>query len=459
MKHIIIRYLAVFIISFPTIAKAEIGSLEIGDYCSFNNEQLPAILTTFNSDNSAKQALERIMKYTGLPPRFEILASDVPNAAATIHNKKRYILYNQHFMRKVRETTRNNWSEIGILAHEIGHHLSNHTFESLGSRPKYELEADRFSGFILQKMGASLNDAVVALKHMVSVQGSSTHPPRTARIAAVTNGWIDAEEKQDGNNAKRRPVQLVDTDSKKVATESNVRQQSPEKTGPLEPKLVEIRGGRFVIGSPISEAGRRDNEKQRHITVKKFKIGKFEVTNAEYSRCVMAGACRPNGNYPGLKGPTQPVIGVSGQQAMTYAFWISRLTGHQYRLPTEAEWEYAARAGSLTAFPWGNDSSFNRANCALCGSEWDSKTTAPVGSFPANSWGIHDMNGNASEWTCSTYEKRYSGHELKCSYDYDDKVLRGGSWRESPRLIRSAYRFGTPLIASFGTGFRLVRTD
>ena len=175
-------------------AKADIGSMEIEHYCAFNDIKLPKRVTTFSSDQEAKEALRRVMQHTGLAASFEILAYDVPNAAAVIHEGKRYILYNQKFMRNVRDMTKDNWGEISILAHEIGHHLNAHTLDNRGSRPAIELEADRFSGFVLNKMGASLNQASAAMEKLVSPQGSSTHPGRDARVAAITNGWIAAEE-------------------------------------------------------------------------------------------------------------------------------------------------------------------------------------------------------------------------------------------------------------------------
>ena len=487
MKKLRIRAWLIAIASIlPAVATAEIGSMKVDHYCSFNDEPLPSILTTFDSDNAAEEALRRVMSYTGLPPRFEILAADVPNAAAVIRNNKRYILYNQRFMRKVRDTTRNNWSEISILAHEIGHHLSYHTFGSFGSRPKFELEADRFSGFVLQKMGASLDDAVAVMERMVSEQGSRTHPRRSARVAAVTNGWVDAEEKAGGSHFKREPTtpRIVARNNAPSHSHNGREHRHPlpasglnhqhgaqqpvvsQPAAPVRPRLAEpemvaIRGSSFMMGSPNNEAGRDNDEKQHNVNVGSFSIGKYEVTNTEYARCVTTGACKANTVYQGFTGSNQPVVGVSWQDATDYAIWLSRETGRRYRLPTEAEWEFAARAGSQTAYPWGSAIGSKRANCNGCGSQWGGKTTAPVGSFPANNWGLHNVSGNVWEWTCSAYDKGYNRAEQQCAANNDsrDRVLRGGSWLNKPAGVRSAGRdWGIAALRYINTGFRLSRT-
>lgn len=475
---------------------AEIGSMKVDHYCSFNDEPLPSILTTFDSDTAAQQALNRVMSFTGLPPRFEILAADVPNAAAVIRNNKRYILYNQGFMRKVRDTTQNNWAEISILAHEIGHHLSNHTFQFRGSRPTYELEADRFSGFVLQRMGASLDDAVAVMERMVSQRGSATHPARSARVAAVTNGWVDAEEKSGGSQFKREPVRpraVVRNNgspehshngrshSHPLPAEGLNHQHNGSQPVPVvrpapapvasrisEPEMVSIRGGTFMMGSPTSEKGRGGDEKQHSVTVANFSIGKYEVSNTEYARCVADGACKPAQAYRGFDGGYQPVVGVSWNNAMNYSRWLSKETGKKYSLPTEAQWEYAARAGSQSAYSWGNNASHEYTNYgtdACCNGVAKGKdrwfNTAPVGSFPANNWGLHDAHGNVYEWTCSAYDSSYNGSEQRCaaSNDTRNRILRGGSWYNPPEGVRSAIRYwSTASRRTFNTGFRLSRT-
>ena len=253
---------------------------------------------------------------------------------------------------------------------------------------------------------------------------------------------------------------------------------------PREPEMVFIKGGIFTMGSPANEAGRESNERQHSVSVGNFYLGKTEITNAEYARCVSAGACKApewqergskynlqtgtSKHYQGFTSPQQPVVGVSWHNAQSYAQWLSKLTRKRYSLPTEAQWEYAARAGTQTAYSWGNAVSRSHANYgaeACC----DGKAagadrwikTAPVGSFPANRFGLRDMLGNVWEWTCSAYDRYYDGPEQRCAPNNDarQRVLRGGSWFYSPGNVRSAFRFSNPATNQNGDiGFRLSRT-
>lgn len=156
--------------------------------CSYYGEKIPSDVYTFKSDNEASEAVKLITDASGLTSKFIILACNVPNASATIINNQRYILYNQSFMYNISNRI-NYWASLSILAHEIGHHLEGHSLMPGGSRPKIELEADRFSGFILAKIGASLEEAQSAIMALVSENGSITHPGKSARLAAVANGW------------------------------------------------------------------------------------------------------------------------------------------------------------------------------------------------------------------------------------------------------------------------------
>ena len=168
--------------------------LHVHSSCNFSGDLDTTQLYGFTSDQEAELALQRIMKYTGLPSNFTIQAANVPNAAAVIQGKDRYILYNQYFMLRIRDATNTDWSAVSILAHEIGHHLAGHTLEESGSRPEKELEADRFSGFVLYRMGAGLEEALVAVERLATEVGTHTHPSKSARRAAITNGWLSAKE-------------------------------------------------------------------------------------------------------------------------------------------------------------------------------------------------------------------------------------------------------------------------
>ncbi|CAN5876439.1 hypothetical protein BH24BAC1_BH24BAC1_11240 [soil metagenome] len=140
-----------------------------------------------------RDIISEITATVGLKPKFEIVSSSrVPNAAAVIMNGKRYVLYNERFVAAVNNAVKTDWAGISILAHEIGHHLNGHTLDRGGSNPADELEADEFSGFVLRKMGASVEEAVAAMRLISDEEGSSTHPGRSPRLAAITKGWNDA---------------------------------------------------------------------------------------------------------------------------------------------------------------------------------------------------------------------------------------------------------------------------
>ena len=167
-----------------------------------------------------------------------------------------------------------------------------------------------------------------------------------------------------------------------------------------------------------------------------FALSKFEVTFAQWDACVVDGGC--NGYRPddlGWERGSRPVIQVSWEDAQTYVSWLSRSTGENYRLPSESEWEYAARAGSTTQYNWGNDIGRNRANCDGCGSQWNQRT-APVGSFAANAFGLHDMHGNVYEWVQDCWNLSYAGAPTDgrawVHGDCEIRVVRGGSWSQQP---------------------------
>jgi formylglycine-generating enzyme required for sulfatase activity len=220
------------------------------------------------------------------------------------------------------------------------------------------------------------------------------------------------------------------------------------------------------MGSPESEAGRHSAENSQHKVTfgRPFAVGQFALTFEEWDACIADGGC--NGYKPSDRGwgrGRQPVINVSWDDAKAYIAWLSNKTGKTYRLLAEAEYEYATRAGTQTAYPWGNDIGKNNANCDGCGSRWDNKQTAPVGSFAANGFGLYDMVGNVWEWTEDCWHDNYNGAPANASAwtsgDCNRRVVRGGSWLSYPENLRSAYRFGfSPLYRSSDLGFRVGGT-
>ncbi|HDN26743.1 MAG TPA: formylglycine-generating enzyme family protein, partial [Thioploca sp.] len=235
------------------------------------------------------------------------------------------------------------------------------------------------------------------------------------------------------------------------------------RDGSLGPNMVGIPAGSFRMGD-IQGGGDSDEKPVHRVTIKPLAMGKYEVTFAEYDKFAEAtGRRKPSDNGWGRS--NRPVINVSWNDAAAYAKWLSQQTGQKYRLPTEAEWEYAARAGSKTKYWWGNNIGKNRAACNGCGAKWglDAKImTAPVGSFQPNPFGLHDTVGNVWEWTCSEYEKKYKGKEKRCLQNSANNslfALRGGSWADQAWGVRIANRFRrTRTGHSRNYGFRLART-
>jgi hypothetical protein len=203
------------------------------------------------------------------------------------------------------------------------------------------------------------------------------------------------------------------------------------------PIMVIIPAGKHTIGSPEDEGGRTKGER------------------------VAAAACSLVIDAWGRK--NMPVINVSWGDAKLFVAWLSRLTGKEYRLLTEAEWEYAARAGSNTRYSWGDEPGIGRANCSGCGGAWTLQT-APVGSFRPNAFGLHDMEGNVWEWVDDIWHDSHEGTPANGAAELQDgdptyRVIRGGSWHNETELVRPAIRFKRHSKVQFDTlGLRVGRT-
>ncbi len=237
------------------------------------------------------------------------------------------------------------------------------------------------------------------------------------------------------------------------------------------PVMVEVPTGSFMMGSPSDEKDRNDNEGPQHRVELEYRlaVGVYEVTFAEWDACVASGWC--NGYRPNDAGwgrGRRPVINVSWEDAQAYVRWLSNKTGHSYRLLSESEWEYVARAGTTTPFHFGETISTSQAN-------YDGNYTyssgrkgvyrrepVPVGSFPSNAFGLYDVHGNVQEWVEDCGTNSYSGVPRDGSEWVSDdcifRVLRGGSWSVRPRYLRSADRSWTfPESRNNGLGFRVAR--
>lgn len=246
-------------------------------------------------------------------------------------------------------------------------------------------------------------------------------------------------------------------------------------------EMVLIPGGEFMMGSTDNkdsgcsswhskpEPDCRHEIPQHLVRVKQFEMGKYCITYKQWDACVKNNGCngyRPHVNFwaQGKNRNKRPVVNVSWSEAQSFIDWINKETGKHYRLPSEAEWEYAARANSTTSYYWGNDVGTNNSNCEGCGSKWDKHATAPVGSFAPNAFGLYDMSGNVWQFVEDCYHSDYHGAPLdgsawvtgNCNY----RVSRGGSWWEHPIYVRVSarkleYKSGS---SNFAQGFRLARS-
>jgi formylglycine-generating enzyme required for sulfatase activity len=237
------------------------------------------------------------------------------------------------------------------------------------------------------------------------------------------------------------------------------------------PEMIVVPAGEFMMGSPTTEKGRYDNEddgsgRQYKVTIPvRFAVSKFDVTFADWDACVSVGACpkEGRGNDLGWGRGRRPVVYVGWNDAQAYVAWLSTMTGKTYRLLTEAEWEYAARAGTTTAYFWGDQIGKGNANCNGCGSQWDNLQTSPVGSFEPNAFGLYDMAGNVWQWVEDCYQENYTEAPADGSAwtheGCNDRVVRGGSWYNYPLNLRAASRVrGASDLRLDDLGFRVART-
>ncbi|MDD5394891.1 MAG: formylglycine-generating enzyme family protein [Thiothrix sp.] len=246
---------------------------------------------------------------------------------------------------------------------------------------------------------------------------------------------------------------------------------------PIEPGMVTIPAGTFTMGcKPDRDNGVgncSDDEKPAHETrISAFQLATADVTFAQWDACEAANAC-PHVDDVGWGRGNRPVLNVTWGDTHTYIQWLNRMTGKTYRLPTEAEWEYAARAGAATTYPWGNQASHEFANYGkgdCCGGEASGKDqweyTSEVGSFAPNQFGLYDMLGNVSQWVEDCYVNSYKdapndGSARTCPSDAAaPHVFRGGSWDNGPWFLRAASRnYNTPEYLSSYVGFRLAKTN
>ncbi len=230
--------------------------------------------------------------------------------------------------------------------------------------------------------------------------------------------------------------------------------------GDIGPEMIVIPQGQYMMGD-LAGVGYDSETPLRQVKLNYvFALSRYEVTFSQYDKFAKATG-QPLPDSANWGRGDRPVINVSWNDAKQYAQWLSSQTNKHYRLPSEAEWEYAARAGTSTLYPWGNSVGSNQANCRGCQSTWDNKKTASVGSFKENRYGLHDMLGNVFEWTSDCWNPAYNGAPRDGSAweqgDCSKRVIRGGAWNHDVQDVRPALRHKESVDAREPSyGFRLA---
>ncbi len=225
------------------------------------------------------------------------------------------------------------------------------------------------------------------------------------------------------------------------------------------PELTVLPAGAFLMGSQTRF--KREMPAHRVAIPRSFALGRYEVTFDEWKACSDDGVCAADPDDHKWGRGRRPIINITFDQIKTYLAWLSSKTGHTYRLPSEAEWEYAARGGTKTKYSWGDEIGKEKANCRDCGPEI-SHQTSPVGTFEPNPFGLYDMHGNVWEWVedCwnPSYENAPADGSARLDGDCASRITRSGSWYYFSKNLRSAARSKFPARAySYGIGFRVLR--
>ena len=319
-----------------------------------------------------------------------------------------------------------------------------------------------YSPWILQETGTQRSQLLAPEPEKWVAKQSTVELPSETSSSTAKSFVIAEQPTEIKPPVKKKLVVEQSIEEKSLPTEQPAVKQPSKTKFPFEPEMVRIPPGKFLMGSV--DAGDREKPQHEVIIAYAFEIGKYEVTFDEYDAFANATS-RKLPDDRGWGRGKRPVINISFNDAEAYVQWLSNKTGKQYRLPSEAEWEYVARAGTQTEYWWGNDIGKNNAVCSSCGSQWDSKQTAPVGSFKPNAFGLYDTAGNVWELTQDCWHDNYQNAPNDGfawtdinGGECNDRVVRGGSWILGPQYLRSAYRLSLNSgEAIFDVGFRIAR--
>ena len=372
-----------------------------------------------------------------------------------------YLIYNPIWVREVAGNDR--MQVAAIFGHELGHFINRDFWGVRGTveRLTRERDADRFAGCAVAHVGGEATDLQRVFER-IRAESSANYPGRLESLEVAMQGFQQCR----GDSAT--------SDTEQTLTLPTLGRFATFQPCDVCPEAVALPGGSFDMGSTMKS----NQGPVRRVTIRPFAIGRYEVTFDEWQACQMDGPCgdrTPSDRNFGYG--RRPVMNIDWEAAQTYVRWLSQKTGFAYRLPTEAEWEYAASAGGqLDPYYWdgpetrvcefGNQydrSAFQAFHWTTPHVDCDDgyPGTAPVGEFPANPWTLHDMLGNISEWVQDCYAPNYEGAPIDGSAvetpNCARRVVRGGCWWCNSGWVRIAERAEDRVrFADAGMGFRIA---
>ncbi|MDF0553754.1 bifunctional serine/threonine-protein kinase/formylglycine-generating enzyme family protein [Kamptonema sp. UHCC 0994] len=335
------------------------------------------------------------------------------------------------------------------------------------------------------------NDLAEILDKMIQFPVGARYQSAAEVLQALNSGSVVStpiSAKSQPKPVQPSPAAPTPTSAKSQLNLSQLQSFTEDLGNGITLEMIAISGGSFTMGSPPNEAESCDNEKPQHlVTIQAFLMGKYAITQAQWKAIAKLPKIQfdLNPDPSSFKGNNRPVEKVSWYDAVEFCARLSKKTGRNYRLPSEAEWEYACRAGTTTPFYFGQTITTDLVNYNGEYSYDNSPTgqyrgqTTDVGSFPPNAFGLYDMHGNVSEWCADPWHKSYHGAPtdgsvwdknndnryqnnidllVKSIHDKRTRLLRGGSWLNYPVYCRAAFRFNydAPDIRSSLLGFRVV---
>jgi formylglycine-generating enzyme required for sulfatase activity len=465
----------VFVLS-PHAVASEVALKEVAHAASLNKRFAPIIWQPVE-DNAVPEPLRRLnFIFFDDPARFEASSDQLTNALQTDIS---WIRRHTEFGEAARR-----WVEAGYAS---GLLLRPPVLDQAEAWIAYRPHGAPAPTSETETLVVESRKAEVAIRRRNRILQAALYTLLVGVIVGLI-GWINQDYiKQQWRwyttirpfmQARIRPYVQSAAAEQTLQPRDTFKECATEKGKDYCPEMVVVPAGSFVMGSPPSELDRYTSRSsviidpktegpQHNVTIAQpFAVSKFELTFDEWDTCVAYGDCPQDISDDGSGRGQRPVANVAWDDAQRYVAWLSKMTGKAYRLLTESEYEYAARAGTHTAYPWGDEIGNGNANCYGCGSQWDSKGTAPVGSFAPNGFGLYDMVGNNWAWVEDCYHPNYEGAPANgsawttaCPKDRRRHVIRGGSFLTTPVFLRSAFRYnGTTILRNYGPGFRVART-